>query len=597
MAKEEKKKDNINYRGVWEMIAPSYFSRKFFILALVPVALLSAVFGIGEPFIYGNIIDRLVTSVENNFDVSQTVDSVFPLLIIWAALVVLATIVSAIYSFFSWKLANLVLAHFIRRLFDRLLGMDMKVFEEEHSGDLLEKFNRAWDAVWWITEFGIHQVMGMTFVFFGAVGFGFYIDWRLGLVALIPIPFVFIVSFFNLRLSEKHQNVNRKFWERIGAHVGDSFANVTTVKNAAAEERSVTKLMRYYFQAYKNQMRIDKGWAVVDATQGGVYVGGRLLLFVSGVYLVASGATTIGVVVMFLGLAGRYYGSVQQILAQAPHGLESMSSLNRLLRLWNSIPVIQEAEKPISMKKVSGDIVFDDVSFTYKQGQKHVLRDISYHIKPGQTIALVGSSGAGKSTLAKMLPRFYDPTEGAILLDGVDMRQISLKDLRRNIGFVMQENLLFHDTIFKNIAFVRPGASKRAVVQAAKRAQVHDFIMSTPQGYGTQVGERGVKLSGGQKQRIALARILLADPPVLVLDEATSALDSKTEHDLQAALLEVFKDRTTIVIAHRLSTVIHADVILVMEKGRIVDMGKHNQLIKKPGLYKEYWQIQAGGYV
>jgi len=344
-------------------------------------------------------------------------------------------------------------------------------------------------------------------------------------------------------------------------------------------------------------MRIDKGWAVVDATQGGVYVGGRLLLFVSGVYLVASGATTIGVVVMFLGLAGRYYGSVQQILAQAPHGLKSMSSLNRLLRLWNSIPVIQEAEKPISMKKVSGDIVFDDVSFTYKQGQKHVLRDISYHIKPGQTIALVGSSGAGKSTLAKMLPRFYDPTEGAILLDGVDMRQISLKDLRRNIGFVMQENLLFHDTIFKNIAFVRPGASKRAVVQAAKRAQVHDFIMSTPQGYGTQVGERGVKLSGGQKQRIALARILLADPPVLVLDEATSALDSKTEHDLQAALLEVFKDRTTIVIAHRLSTVIHADVILVMEKGRIVDMGKHNQLIKKPGLYKEYWQIQAGGYV
>jgi len=597
MKKEGKDNDRINYRGVWEMVAPSFRSRLFFILCFIPVALVSTFFAIGEPFLYGSIIDSLVFSVAEGLEVSQTVQSVLWLLAAWVLLVVFATIIAAVYSFFSWKLANLILAHFINRLFERLLGMDMKVFEEEHSGDLLEKFNRSWDSVWWLTEFLVHQVIGGLFVFLGAVGFGFFIDWRLGLVALVPVPFVIIVSFFNLRISEKHQNVNRKYWERIGAHVGDSFANITTVKNAAAEKRSVLKLMRFYFSAFKNQMRIDRGWAMVDATQGGVYVGGRLLLFLAGVYFVAQGSTTVGVLVMFSGLAGRYYGSIQQILAQAPHALKSLSSLHRLLRLWNSIPTILEKEKPIRLKKISGEIIFDDVSFAYKNSQKQVLRDISYHIKPGQTVALVGASGAGKSTLAKMLPRFYDPTEGVILLDGVDTRDLSLSDLRRNIGFVMQDNLLFHDTIFYNIAFVKPGASEQAVVRAAKRAQVHNFIMTLPKGYNTQVGERGVKLSGGQKQRVALARILLADPPILVLDEATSALDSKTEHDLQTALQEVFKNRTTIVIAHRLSTVIDADVILVMEKGRIIDSGRHDQLIKRGGLYKEYWQIQAGGYV
>lgn len=597
MSKGGKNKDRIDYRGVWQMMSESYRSRTFFILAFIPIAFFAAVFAVGEPFLYGNIIDSLVASVAQELTVSQTLEAIFWLLIMWASLVVFATIIAAVYSFFSWKLANLILAHFINRLFERLLGMDMKVFEEEHSGDLLEKFNRAWDSVWWLTEFVVHQVLSSVFVFFGAVGFGFYIDWRLGLVALIPIPFVILVSFFNLRMSETHQTINRKYWERIGGHVGDSFANITTVKNAAAENRSVLKLMRYYFLAYKNQMRIDRGWAIVDAAQGGVYVAGRLLLFVAGVYFVAQGTTSLGVVVMFLGLAGRYYGSVQQILAQAPHGLKTLAALHRLLRLWNSVPSIQEVKKPVRLKKIKGDIIFSDVSFTYKDNQKSVLRDVTYHIEAGKTIALVGASGAGKSTLAKMLPRFYDPTEGQIFLDGIDMKQIALKDLRRNIGFVMQENLLFHDTIYKNIIFVKPGASRQAVVKAAKRAQVHDFIMTLPKGYETQVGERGVKLSGGQKQRIALARILLADPPILVLDEATSALDSKTEHELQGALLEVFKDRTTIVIAHRLSTVIHADMILVMEKGRIVDSGKHEELIRRQGLYREYWQIQAGGYV
>jgi len=288
---------------------------------------------------------------------------------------------------------------------------------------------------------------------------------------------------------------------------------------------------------------------------------------------------------------------VQNVVNQLSNISLQLVRMNRAAQLYFEEPAVKDLDRTRRLKQVRGAVVFDDVSFAYSNGEA-VLRDVTFEVPAGKTVALVGESGAGKSTLAQMMTRFHDPIEGAVKIDGVDIREMKLEFLRKHVGFVMQDNMLFHDSILDNIRFAKPGASKDAVIRAARKAQAHDFIKTLKGGYDTIVGERGVKLSGGQKQRIALARVFLADPPVLVLDEATSALDSKTEHALQAALEGVMKDRTTIVIAHRLSTVMGADEILVMDKGRVVDRGTHAQLIRrKDGLYKEYWKIQAGGYM
>jgi ATP-binding cassette subfamily B protein len=238
-----------------------------------------------------------------------------------------------------------------------------------------------------------------------------------------------------------------------------------------------------------------------------------------------------------------------------------------------------------------GEIVFDRVSFGYRT-DRIILRDVSFTVPAGRTVAIVGPSGAGKSTISRLLFRFYDVTVGAVSIDGQDVRRVAQDSLRANIGIVPQDTVLFNDTIYYNIAYGRPSASKEEIERAAQLAAIHDFIVSTPQGYQTRVGERGLKLSGGEKQRVAIARTILKNPEILVFDEATSALDSKTEKEIQASLREVSADRTTLIVAHRLSTVVHADEILVLDAGRIIERGRHAELLATGGSYAQMWARQ-----
>ena len=321
-------------------------------------------------------------------------------------------------------------------------------------------------------------------------------------------------------------------------------------------------------------------------------------MFGAGVIFVSEGTLSVGSLITFLGLVNFMLVPVMYMISNAlPRLSENVTSIQLFLQLFDQENDVEDLEGARPLRRVNGKVELRGVSFTYASQTKSTVKSLDLEIPAGTSCAFVGPSGAGKSTLAKLLNRTIDPTKGSVLLDDVDIRAYTLQSLRKQIGVVTQGTVLFHDSIEKNIRFVRPGASKKDIITACKKAQAHDFIKNLPKGYDSIVGERGVKLSGGERQRIAIARIFLVDPPVLILDESTSALDSETEHKLQEVLKRVMKDRTTILIAHRLSTIYLADQIVVMENGRIIDSGDHAELVKNGGLYQRLWSLQSGGYI
>ena len=587
---------SIRFKKIWYMLKPSLKARWYYWPVFLIFSSLLGVLAVAEPYIYGSIVDSIIEIAGLSLTVSDGFKVILPFLLIWGGLVVFETSFTAIYMYISWYFGNWILMDFLQDLFSRILKLDVERFKSEKSGEMLRRFDNAWNSVWHVTYNASKTYLEAITRFGAAFVVGLYIDWRLTIVALLPIPLIVIIGALQMRASAKHQHGVNKMWEKITGVVGDAYSNIATVKSFSKELSLVKQFKQMYTRSWKYQMKVNRLWATVEAGYGAIYIMGRLLIFGFGTWFVLQGATTLGTMIMFLGFANFLFGSVQMIMSTLPTVSKSLVELDRVLKDWNEVPEIREKKNAFGLKKVNGRVAFNKVTFGYDE-TRQVLKKVSFTIPDGQTYAMVGESGAGKSTLAQMMLRYHDPNKGLITIDGHDIRDLKLKSLRSNVGFVMQENLLFHDSILNNIRLAKPSASIAEVEKAARRAQAHNFIKKLPGGYKSIVGERGVKLSGGEKQRIALARVFLEDPPILVLDEATSALDSKTEHALQTALKEAMKGRTSLVIAHRLSTVMDADQIIVMDKGRIVAQGTHEELIKKSGLYREYWTIQAGGYV
>ncbi len=444
-----------------------------------------------------------------------------------------------------------------------------------------------------LTEIGFNVVPTLVYLGISLV-FMLRLDWRLTLVVLLFTPLPAFVGWWAAKEQTVRERVLLERWSQIYSRFNEVLAGIATVKSFAMEEAEKRRFLRGVDGANAVVIRGVRRDTGVGAVKNLLALAARLAALGVGGYLVIRGQITVGTLIAFQGYVTGLFGPVQG-LTNIYQTLRTASvSLDTIFSILDARDELADAPDAKRVRGLRGDVVFDRVSFSYGGGPR-VLDGIDLHIRPGEVVALVGPSGAGKSTLAALLQRLYDPSSGEIRIDGVDIRQIEQRSLRRHIGVVLQDAVLFNDTVLNNIAYGRPGASRAEIEAAAKAANAHEFIERLPDGYDTVVGERGGLLSGGERQRIAIARALLKDPPILVLDEATSALDAESEALVQEALARLVRGRTTLVIAHRLSTVIDADRIVVLNSGRIVESGMHAELLAQGGYYASLVRRQTRG--
>lgn len=409
-------------------------------------------------------------------------------------------------------------------------------------------------------------------------------------MAVFPF-YIFGIYYFFGRLRRLMRERSQALAE-VQGFLHERITGINVIKSFAVEKheekRFALKNNNFLAKAVNHARWNAKSFAVVNT----ITDVGPLLVIGYGAYQVLGGSLTVGALAAFVAYLERLYGPLRRLVSSSTTLTQSIASMDRVFHLFDEKYDVTDREHAKSLDDSRGEIEFQDVGFGYDGESSNILKHINFRIVPGETIAFVGMSGGGKSTLVSLIPRFYDVTDGKIKIDGQDIRDYTIESLRNNIGIVMQDNILFSDSVKENIMLALPGATDEEVIEAAKAANAHDFIMNLPEGYDTEVGERGVKLSGGQKQRIAIARVFLKNPPILILDEATSALDLESESIIQETLLKLSVDRTTIVVAHRLSTITHADKIYVMKDGMVAEAGTHQELLSNRSVYYDLYSIQ-----
>ena len=479
-----------------------------------------------------------------------------------------------------------------QQLFDHYEKLSFSYYDQNNSGQMMSKLvSDLFD----ISEFAHHGPENLFISLIKIIGsffFLFLINWSLA----IPLAVLVLCMFFfslsqNKRIQATFMENRRKIGD-VNASLQDTLSGIRVVQSFANEkiEQKKFRTSNHNFLLSKDAnyrcMGTFMGWNLFF--QGMMY----LVTLVFGGYLISQGLMQAADLAMYALYIGIFINPIQILVELTEMMQKGLSGFRRFLAVMETIPEIQDAPDAEPLEQVEGDVSYEKVSFHYSDDDTPVLSGISFEIKAGKSIALVGPSGSGKTTICSLLPRFYDVTEGRITIDGKDVRKLTLDSLRSQIGIVQQDVYLFCGTIRENIAYGKPDATMEEIIEAAKKANIHDFIQELPEGYETFVGERGTRLSGGQKQRISIARVFLKNPPILILDEATSALDNESERWIQQSLKELAKNRTTITIAHRLSTIRNSDEILVVADNNIAERGTHEELLRQNGIYAHYYEMQ-----
>jgi ATP-binding cassette subfamily B protein len=471
--------------------------------------------------------------------------------------------------------------------------LEMAFFENRPSGDLLAVLNDDVNQLERFLDHGANDIIQMftTVLLIGT--FFFIAAPQVAWVAFLPIPIIMWGSIRYQRRLEPRYALVRDQAGILNSQLANNVGGMATIKSFTAEEREVERIeveSDLYRAANRSAIKLSSAFSPLIRI---AILVGFMATLVWGGFQTLEGAMDSAVYVTLVFLTQRLLWPLTRLGETMDLYQRAMASTNRILDILDTQPQISDGPKAHPLELVQGGINFKQVTFSYEAGFP-VLHDLSLQLEAGKTTAFVGATGSGKTTVVKLLLRFYDVDTGSILFDDHDLRELELGDLRRSIGLVSQDVFLFHGTVFDNIAYGKPGASRDEVRRAAEIAEAHDFVVELPMGYDTIVGERGQKLSGGQRQRISIARAVLSDPPVLVLDEATSAVDNETEAAIQRSLERISIDRTTVVIAHRLSTIRHADRIYVLDRGKLSQAGTHEELLAVPGIYKALWDVQTG---
>jgi len=471
------------------------------------------------------------------------------------------------------------------KVYNAIQSFSMDYFHNKQTGELLSRVMNdvaTFELIYaHITPDIITNFVTLT----GVTIILFNINAHLALITCIPIPFILLSGwFFSHRVRPNFQKMQKSQGE-LSAQLQDNFSGIQEIQAFGRQAFASEKVLIKGRDFTHNMLRALKLSAIFHPSVEFLTSVGSVIVVGFGGFLAYKNQLSVSEIVGFLLYLALFYAPITGAAQLLESAQQSLAGAERVIEILDAPQSVKDSPAAKSIGKAKGQIVFENVSFSYIQGVP-VLDGVSFEIKPGQMAALVGATGVGKTTLSKLISRFYDPTDGKVCLDGHDLRDITLESLRSNISLVLQDTFLFNGTIEENIAFARPDASFEEVRTAAQTARIHDDITQMPEGYQTQIGERGVKLSGGQKQRIAIARAILCKAPVLILDEATASVDVHTEEQIQQAINEIAGSRTIVTIAHRLSTIRNADVIYVFEKGRIVQSGSHAELIEREGLYR-----------
>ena len=570
---------------VFRQLKAFYWPHRTLLFVSIGALVCVTALGLVQPYLMRVLIDDII------------MDGKFGLVPAVALTVVGVVVVKAsmqyLHGFTGGRLGNRVAYNLRNALYRKLQYLSFQYYDTAKTGDLMSRLTGDLEAIRHFVGFGFAQFLNM----FLMVGFGgamlLSIHWQLTLVTLVSMPLLVIVALKFQRVIHPGFRQMRLAMSRLTTAVQENITGVRTVKSFAREPHEVEKFTARNDEYRENQLNIAFLWGKyfpVMEILANVCV---VILLVYGGSLVIRGELTLGALVQFFSMVWYIIGPLWGLGFHINGYTQSKASGERVLEILNQHVHVKDAENAIELDpaQVRGHVQFKRVTFHYPD-KAPAIRDLDIDAKPGSVIGLLGGTGSGKSTVIQLLMRAYNVQQGRILLDGVDIRNIKIESLRSLIAPVFQETFLFSASIRDNIAYGMAEYTMDDIIRAAKLAQAHDFIMELPQGYETVVGERGLGLSGGQKQRIAIARALIKNPRILILDDATSAVDMETEHEIQAALREVMAGRTTFIIAHRISSLRHADEILVLDQGRVVQRGTHDELIAVPGLYRDTYEIQ-----
>jgi len=488
--------------------------------------------------------------------------------------------------------SNKILYDIRKRLYDHLQALSARFYANNQAGQVISRVINDVEQTKDFILTGLMNIWLDCITIIIALSIMFYLNVKLTLAALIIFPvYILTVYFFFCRL----RNLTRKRSQALAEVQGflhERVQGMSVIKSFAIEDNEAKNFDKHNQNFLQRAFNHTRWNAYSFSAINTVTDIGPLIVIGSGAFLAINGSITVGTLAAFVGYLEQLFGPLRRLVSSFTTLTQSFASMDRVFQLMDEGYDIKNKKGALPLEIKEGHIELNDVSFKYNSGESTILKNINLEINQGETVAFVGMSGGGKSTLINLIPRFYDVSDGEIKIDGTNIKSYLTGSLRNQIGLVQQDNILFSDTIKENILLGRPDATDEEVINAAKMANAHDFIMELTDGYDTEVGERGVKLSGGQKQRVSIARIFLNNPPIIILDEATSALDLESESIIQEALNVLSENRTTLIVAHRLSTITHADKIVVVENGEIVEVGSHQSLLAKKGAYEHLYSIQ-----
>jgi len=583
--------ENLTPPSTWTLLRLWRFAKPYKgqLFAGFALTLASTAATLVPPYLTMPLMDDILLPYQNG----QAIDVHLTLLYLGALLgaAILAWILGWAKTYILALVSERIGADLRTTTYQHLMKLSLEYFGGKRTGDLMARIGSESDRICLFLSLHLLDFATDVLMILMTAAILISIDPWLALVTLIPLPFIgWAIHVVRDKLRYGFEKIDR-IWSEVTSVLADTIPGVRVVKAFAQEERESDRFRLANEHNLAVNDRVNRVWALFSPTITLLTEIGLLVVWAFGIWQISHDAITVGMLTACLAYIGRFYTRLDSMSRIVAFTQQAATASKRIFDILDHVSSVPEPSQPIKLEKVKGLIELNNVGFRY--GNRSVTRGINLKIAPGEMIGLVGHSGSGKSTLVNLICRFYDAAEGTIRLDGVDIRSIAVADYRRNIGLVLQEPFLFFGTIAENIAYGKPNATRAEIISAARAAHAHEFILRLPHGYDSLVGERGQSLSGGERQRISIARALLIDPQILILDEATSSVDSTTEKEIQKALDNLVKGRTTIAIAHRLSTLRKADRLIVLDRGQIIEQGGHDELMALEGVYRRMYDTQA----